>query len=366
VAEFPIPSEDPLVMCQLSAVLQKFWLLLNPLLEQVREGLASAKLVKDMEQVTFSHPDTLAWLTSTVAQITQSLSKACEKEFATAWDAASQLESLLAKLPDPSCKEAEYRTEGAKVTKQVADLVAQIGQNEKVRLKGVSAVKQLSDIGLPGNPGHNGVSALFHKYEGGEAGFTEKVLKSAACGSVHVAMVAGLCLLRNGSLGSANDEGKMIRKQLQSVAEALKQKVAALKLCEKPDAELLHRAQNVLNEASAHHKTPDAGSASIAKEASPTDKSKEEKGKEKDKKDKKDKKNKKEKEKKEKQKETKEKSEASKAKKTKKAITSEEGGRDMAEEDKEPTSKKRKAETESGAGNGRGRGRGKGRGRRGQ
>ena len=305
MAEFPIPSEDPLVMCQLSAVLQKFWLLLNPLLEQVREGLASAKLVKDMEQVTFSQPDTLAWLTSTVAQITQSLSKACEKEFATAWDAASQLESLLAKLPDPSCKEAEYRTEGAKVTKQVADLVAQIGQNEKVRLKGVSAVKQLSDIGLPGNPGHNGVSALFHKYEGGEAGFTEKVLESAACGSVHVAMVAGLCLLRNGSLGSANDEGKMIRKQLQSVAEALKQKVAALKLCEKPDAELLHRAQNVLNEASAHHKTPDAGSASIAKEASPTDKSNEEKGKEKDKKDKKDKKNKKEKEKKEKQKETK-------------------------------------------------------------
>ena len=287
MAEFPIPSEDPLVMCQLSAVLQKFWLLLNPLLEQVREGLASAKLVKDMEQVTFSQPDTLAWLTSTVAQITQSLSKACEKEFATAWDAASQLESLLAKLPDPSCKEAEYRTEGAKVTKQVADLVAQIGQNEKVRLKGVSAVKQLSDIGLPGNPGHNGVSALFHKYEGGEAGFTEKVLKSAACGSVHVAMVAGLCLLRNGSF-----EGKMIRKQLQSVAEALKQKVAALKLCEKPDAELLHRAQNVLNEASAHHKTPDAGSASIAKEASPTDKSNEEKGKEKDKKDKKTKKRK--------------------------------------------------------------------------
>ena len=63
-----------------------------------------AKLVKDMEQVTFSHPDTLAWLTSTVAQITQSLSKACEKEFATAWDAASQLESLLAKLPDPAAK----------------------------------------------------------------------------------------------------------------------------------------------------------------------------------------------------------------------------------------------------------------------
>ena len=355
-------------MCQLCAVLQKFWLALNPLLQLVQEGKASTQLAKDMEQVTFSHPDTLAWLTRTVAQVTQSLSKACEKELASAWDAASQIESLLANLPDPGCKEEEYRTEGAKVTKQVADLAAQIGHNEKVRVKGLAAVKQLSEIDLPGNPGQNGVSALFHKYKGGEAGFTEKVLKSAACGSVHVAMVAGLCLLRNGSLGSANDEGKIIRKQLQSVAEALQQKVAALKLCEKPDAKLLDNAQNVLKEAAAHQKAPGAGTASNAKAGSPSEnsKGKEMKEKEKDKKDKKDKNDKKEKkEKKEKPKETKQKSKVPKAKKTKKA-ESEENDIDMAEEEAEPTAKKRKAETESGAGNGRGRGRGKGRGRRGQ
>ena len=380
MAEFPFPSKDPLVMCQLSAVLNEFWLKLSPLLEQVQKGLASEKLVKDLEQVTFSHPDMLTWLTNSVANVSKSLSEACEKELATAWDAALQLQSLLAKLPDPACKEEEYRCEGSKVTKQVADLIAKIGHNEKVRLKGVAAVKRLSDMRLPGNTGENGVSALFQKYEGGEACFTEKVLKSAACGSVHVAMVAALCLLRNASLGAGNDEGKLIRKQLQGVAEALKQKVEALKLCEKPDAKLLDNAQSVLEEAFAQQKHSDAGAANSQPSAahkgkdsqekdqnlSEENETKEKKQTKKDKtsrekKDKtgKEKKDKTSKEKKEKKKDAKDKGKEPKSKKAKKSNMSEGGAEDQAEEDAEPPSKKRKHETPAAKGKGRGRGRGR-------
>ena len=74
-------------------------------------------------------------------------------------------------------------------------------------------------------------------------------------------MVAGLCLLRNGALGAATDEGKLIRQQLEGVAAALKNKVEALQLCADPDKQLLAKAQAVLQEATSAHKREPATEA---------------------------------------------------------------------------------------------------------
>ena len=296
----------------------------------------------------------MAWLTSSVAQLGSNLSKACKAELEETWTAAAELEKCCAKLPDPASNEDLYRGEGVKLTKTMADLVAQIGKTEKNRMKMVEAVKKLSQIQLPGTMGENGFNALFQEYNGGEAGYTSKVLSAAASGSVHVAMVAGLCLLRNAALGASNDEGKMIRKQLHSVAEALKQKVEALKLADSADQALVTKAEKVLKEAASQEKVgaADAKSQAAGKDLAPQ---KNKDGKEKAHKEEKEEKMKKEKKDKDKE-HKKEKKEKKEKKKEKEA---------SADEAPEPAPKKRRTNEEAASqevatkGKGRGRGRGK-------
>ena len=354
IAELPGLSTDPQVMCQLSHALLAFWLKLQPLLEQVQNKSAPADLLAELGQVGFSEPQTLAWLTSSVAQLGSNLSKACKAELEETWTAAAELEKCCAKLPDPASNEDLYRGEGVKLTKTMADLVAQIGKTEKNRMKMVEAVKKLSQIQLPGTMGENGFNALFQEYNGGEAGYTSKVLSAAASGSVHVAMVAGLCLLRNAALGASNDEGKMIRKQLHSVAEALKQKVEALKLADSADQALVTKAEKVLKEAASQEKVgaADAKSQAAGKDLAPQ---KNKDGKEKAHKEEKEEKMKKEKKDKDKE-HKKEKKEKKEKKKEKEA---------SADEAPEPAPKKRRTNEEAASqevatkGKGRGRGRGK-------
>lgn len=278
------------MICQLAAALSNFWVKLGPLLEQVKANTAPTQHVEDLKQTSFSNPAMLSWLSATVVEVSNCIFKACQKELDEAWAAAEQLQTLLGKLPAPS-NEEEYRSEGTKLTKQLADLVAQVGKHEKLRLKGVSALKLLAENGLPGNPSDNSPNALFQKFQGGEDGFNAKVLKSCACGSVHVAMVAGLCLLRNSALGTAKDEGKQILSQLGGVAVALKSKVAALQLCAEPDQQLLAKAESVLQEVAAAQE-PNAAAKEDPSSSKPKDKrkkdGKEKEKKEKDKKDKKD------------------------------------------------------------------------------
>lgn len=283
------------MICELAAALSNFWVKLGPLLEQVKANTAPTQHVEDLKQTSFSNPAMLSWLSATVVEVSNGIFKACQKELDEAWATAEQLETLLGKLPAPS-NEEEYRSEGTKLTKQLADLVAKVGKHEKLRLKGVSALKLLAENGLPGNPSDNSPNALFQKFQGGEDGFNAKVLKSCACASVHVAMVAGLCLLRNSALGTAKDEGKMILSQLGGVAVALKSKVEALQLCAEPDKQLLAKAESVLQEVAAAQEPNAAAKANPSSSKATEKRKKEEKEKEKKEKDKdkKDKKAKKE------------------------------------------------------------------------
>ena len=342
MTEHPTPTEDPTALCNLSLSLRNFWAQLNPLLEQVKAGAAPAQVVTDMQKVTFSEPEMLSWISDTARRVSNSLFKICETELASVWASAEELDNLLAKLPDPATSEEQYRAEGTKLTKQLADAVASIGKSDKLRLKGVSALKNLSDTSLPGHPSENGPNALFQKYQGGEESFNAKVLKSCACASVHVAMVAGVCLLRNEALGATSDEGKLIRQQLEGVAAALKSKVEALQLCADPDKQLLAVAQRVLKEATSAHEpaatTEAQGSKSKLKGGTEKEKNKKNKAdKDKDKdKDKKDK---------EKTKAKKEKKDEKEKRKSRKEAEDEEDGA------AEPAAKKPR---------GRGRGRGRG------
>ena len=344
MTEHPSPTDDPTALCNLSLSLRNFWAKLNPLLELVKAGTASAQVVTDMQKVTFSEPEMLKWISDTAQHVSSSLVKICETELASAWAAAEELDGMLATLPDPDTSEEQYRSEGTKLTKQLADTVASIGQNEKLRSKSVLAVKSMSETSLPGHPSENGPNALFQKYEGREEGFNAKVLKSSACASVHVAMVAGLCLLRNGALGAATDEGKLIRQQLEGVAAALKNKVEALQLCADPDKQLLAKAQAVLQEATSALKREPATEA-----PSSTHKRRDGAEKEKNKKEKADK----DKKGKEKNKDKKEKSDKNEKKEEKKKRKS------KAESEEEGDSAAEEPPTKSARGRGRGRGRGR-------
>lgn len=315
MTEHAIPTEDLTVMCKISSLLISFWEDLGPLLEQVQKKTAEPQLLEDLQVLAFSGPEMLGWLSGTVKVVSTSLFKACQDELASAWSATDKLQTLLGKLPDPASEEEKYRSQGAKLTKQIADAVAEVGKNEKMRLKMVAALKQLAGSGLPGKPAENGFNDLFQKFQGGEDGFNAKVLTSCASGSVHVAMVAGLCLLRNPSLGSANDEGRMISKQLEGVATALQSKIHALKLSADPQKELLEKAEAVVEEIASSQQAPEAAKAAKDSggpaDAAKAKKKKEEKAKDKDKdKDKKAKKEEKEKSSKKKKGEAKEEGEA--------------------------------------------------------
>jgi len=313
VTEHAIPTDDLTVMCKISSLLISFWEDLGPLLEQVQKKTAEPQLLEDLQVLAFSGPEMLGWLSGTVKVVSASLFKACQDELASAWSATDKLQTLLGQLPDPASEEEKYRSQGAKLTKQIADAVAEVGKNEKMRLKMVPALKQLAGSGLPGKPAENGFNDLFQKFQGGEDGFNAKVLTSCASGSVHVAMVAGLCLLRNPSLGSANDEGRMISKQLEGVATALQSKIHALKLSADPQKELLEKAEAVVEEIASSQQAPEAAKAAKDSggpaDAAKAKKKKEEKAKDKDK-DKKAKKEEKEKSSKKKKGEAKEEGEA--------------------------------------------------------
>lgn len=284
MTEHAIPTDDLTVMCKISSLLISFWEDLGPLLEQVQKKTAEPQLLEDLQVLAFSGPEMLGWLSGTVKVVSTSLFKACQDELASAWSATDKLQTLLGQLPDPASEEEKYRSQGAKLTKQIADAIAEVGKNEKMRLKMVPALKQLAESGLPGKPAENGFNDLFQKFQGGEDGFNAKVLTSCASGSVHVAMVAGLCLLRNPALGSANDEGRMISKQLEGVSTALQSKIHALKLSADPQKKLLEKAEAVVEEIASSQQAPEAakdsgGPASTAK----AKKKKEEKAKDKDK-----------------------------------------------------------------------------------
>ena len=315
MTEHAIPTDDLTVMCKISSLLISFWEDLGPLLEQVQKKTAEPQLLEDLQVLAFSGPEMLGWLSGAAKVVSASLFKACQDELASAWSATDKLQTLLGQLPDPASEEEKYRSQGAKLTKQIADAVAEVGKNEKMRLKMVPALKQLAGSGLPGKPAENGFNDLFQKFQGGEDGFNAKVLTSCASGSVHVAMVAGLCLLRNPSLGSANDEGRMISKQLEGVATALQSKIHGLKLSADPQKELLEKAEAVVEEIASSQQAPEAAKAAKDSggpaDAAKAKKKKEEKAKDKDKdKDKKAKKEEKEKSSEKKKGEAKEEGEA--------------------------------------------------------
>ena len=279
MTEHPIPTDDLTVTCTTCTLLMNFWEELGPLLQQVNQKTAESQLLEDLQLLAFSSPEMLGWLSSTVKVVSASLVKACQAELASAWSATEKLHTLLEQLPDPASHEEKYRSLGAQLTKQIADMVAEVGKNEKMRLKMVPALKQLAESSLPGKPAENGFNDLFQKFPGGEDGFNVKVLTACACGSVHVAMVAGLCLLRNPSFGSANDEGKLISQQLEGVAAALQHKIQALKLCAEPQKELLAKAEAVVQEIASSQKAPEAAKA---KDLGEGKKKKEDKAKDKD------------------------------------------------------------------------------------
>ena len=248
--------------------------------------------------------------------------------------------------------EDKYRGKGLTVVQKLAADTKQLSEKIESLENHVASLKaaETLDFGL----GPLAKSAM----EGEELGTEVKTLKGIlATASLHVALVAGLCVLRNPELGSASAQGSKALKELRPIVETLQKHLAELP---EGEAELKQFTQKAVEECIAllagkrpPKKQPGAETKTQEKKANETEEDKDEKGQRKDQeKDKsKDNDKKKKKDKKKKDKKKKDKKKEKKEKKKAKEATEEEGedieeeGEDVEEEEaNEPPAKKAKAQ----------------------
>ncbi|CAK9020266.1 unnamed protein product, partial [Durusdinium trenchii] len=119
--------------------------------------------------------------------------------------------------------EDKYRGKGLTVVQKLAADTKQLSEKIESLENHVASLKaaETLDFGL----GPLAKSAM----EGEELGTEVKTLKGIlATASLHVALVAGLCVLRNPELGSASAQGSKALKELRPIVETLQKHLAEL------------------------------------------------------------------------------------------------------------------------------------------